>query len=356
MQHLVRSTEKERMPVKLNIISCSLHGYQLAKRIEHMLASRVVVRDTLFGVRTSTQGVADSDQTYEVTTRVKAKDCENLTTDYLREQSISEYVASIFDETDAILFVCSVGIAVRMIAPYIKHKSTDPAVLVMDETGKFCIPILSGHYGGANDLADKLSKMTGAEAVITTATDREGHFAVDVFARKNHLVVKDWVKAKQYSAEILGENQMKLSITVSPYMNDNPNTVWLVPKCIIVGIGCKQGTDKSRIEEAVTKTLAKYKISPDAVKMVASIDLKKNEPGLIKYCSEHQLLFSTFSAEQLRRVSGSTSSSEFVREVTGVDNVCERSALAAGGELICPKTVYAGVTVALTQDEIVLNW
>lgn len=331
--------------MKLHIISCSLHGYQLAKRIESMLESlgRVARQDA-------------EEQQYEVITKVKARDCEHLTSDYLKDQSISEYVGDIFEHTDAILFISASGIAVRMIAPYVKHKATDPAVLVMDETGKYCISLLSGHYGGANALAERIAKLVGAEPVITTATDREGHFAVDVFAKKNHLTVKDWAKVKQYSADILGDNQMQLSITVSPYINDNPNTVWLVPKCITVGIGCKQGTEKERIEEAVFKTLKKYNICEDAVKLVASIDLKKNEPGLIKFCSAHQWMFATYSAEKLARVKGSTSSSDFVKEVTGVDNVCERSALMSGGELICEKTVYPGVTVALALDEIVLNW
>lgn len=332
--------------MKIHIISCSLHGYQLAKRIENALNEADLASRNTYA----------DDREFEVSVKVKARECELLTADYLKNQSILEYVGEIFNQTDVLLFICASGIAVRMIAPYIKHKSTDPAVLVMDETGKYCISLLSGHYGGANSFAERIAKIVDAEPIITTATDREGKFAMDVFAKKNHLIIKDWSKAKQYSADILGNNHMQLSITVSPYNNENPNTVWLVPKCITIGIGCKQGTEKERIEEAVTKTLKKYNVNEDAVKMVASIDLKKNEAGLIKFCNEHQWMFATYSAEQLAKVKGSTSASDFVKEVTGVDNVCERSALMSGGELICPKTVYAGVTVALVLEEIVLNW
>ncbi|MBM6685952.1 cobalamin biosynthesis protein CbiG, partial [Faecalicatena contorta] len=102
-----------------------------------------------------------------------------------------------------IVFIGAAGIAVRLIAPYIRDKFTDPAVLVLDEGGRFVIPLLSGHVGGANDLARFLARATGAEAVITTATDVNGRFAVDVFAKKCGLVLTDRTKAKDISARIL---------------------------------------------------------------------------------------------------------------------------------------------------------
>lgn len=323
----------------------------MAKRIEYMLknpASHV-----------PQSGAEDTE--LEITTRVKAKECENLTADYLKTQSISEYVREIYDRADAILFVSNTALAVRMTAPCIRQKTTDPAVLVTDETGKYCIPLLSGHYGGVNALAQRISGLTGAEAVITTEATRDEHFAIEEFVRKNHLIVKDWKKLRRYSDEISGGDKVQLSITVSPYINENPNTVWLVPKCINVGIGCKKHTEKERIEEAVTKTLKRCKISEDAVKLIVSADANRSEPGLVRFCLGHQWMLATYSEEELakayiNRADFGGKTAENKPERIEPENICECSALAAGGDLISKKTVYPGVTVALSMDEIVLNW
>lgn len=119
------------------------------------------------------------------------------------KKSLAEITGEWFGKSDAILFVSSTGIAVRAVAPYLKHKSTDPAVIVVDGTGKFCISLLSGHAGGANELTNRIADFTGAVPVVTTATDLEGKFAVDDFARRNQMVVTDWKMAKRFSAGIL---------------------------------------------------------------------------------------------------------------------------------------------------------
>ena len=298
------------------------------------------------------------------------------------KNSLSECVGEWFGKVDAMVFFCAAGIAVRTIAPYISHKSKDPAVIVNDETGKFAISLLSGHAGGANELTEKISQMIGAVSVITTATDREKKFAVDDFARKNDLEISDWNMAKKISVEILDEKKVgivselplegNLPKELFVYKRDSLETqknfviliskkeqqknfagrcLQLVPKNVIVGIGCRKGTSKEKIEKAVHQCLKEENILYDAVKAAATIDLKKNEAGLLAFCREKNWDFLYYSSVQLKEVKGDFSESAFVKQVTGVDNVCERSAVAAGGTLICKKKIYDGVTVALAEQK-----
>ena len=119
---------------------------------------------------------------------------------------LKQVVKEAFQEKEAILFVGAAGIAVRLIAPWVQDKLKDPAVLVIDEQGRYAIPILSGHVGGCNELAEAAAQILGAEPVITTATDLRQAFAVDVFAAENELVISDRELAKQISAaELRGE-------------------------------------------------------------------------------------------------------------------------------------------------------
>lgn len=309
-------------------------------------------------------------------------------------ESVSEAVGGVFGCADLIVFFTAMGIAVRSIAPFIRHKSVDPAVVVVDECGRYSISLLSGHHGGANQYAQEIAELIGAEPVITTATDSEGKFAVDEFARLNDLEVTDWELAKRISAEILSggeialydEEQNLLAVSKDGRMpeigaerieekyareklenlrygiiisnkkrSDNEycaceNLLQLIPKNIYLGIGCKKGTDSVRIQMAVEKALERADISRKAVVKAASINLKADESGILDFCERYGIEFVTFSADELLKVEGSVSGSSFVEQVTGIDNVCERSALAAGGgRLILPKQVFEGVTVAVAE-------
>lgn len=289
-------------------------------------------------------------------------------------KSLTECVGEWFHKVEAIVFLCAAGIAVRSIAPYLVHKSADPAVLVMDETGNFCVSLLSGHAGGANALAIQIGQMTGAVPVITTATDREHKFAVDDFARNNMLVVTDWELAKKFSVRILSGEKMGVfselpvegNLPKELYYCENPaqadlviswrvsracqsgQVLQLTPKRIVAGIGCRKGEAKEKIAAALENCLYEEDIRPEALYLAASIDLKRQEEGILACCRQRKIPFVTYSAEELRRIPGIYTDSGFVEQTTGVANVCERSAVAAaGGELIAVKRVYDGVTVAL---------
>lgn len=372
----------------IGMIACSRQAYERMQTLKHKLT--------------------EAQQDITVLDRVKCSALQEKS----MTQSLTACVKEWWDEVDAIVFLCAAGIAVRSIAPCIGHKSTDPAVVVIDETGTFCISLLSGHMGGGNELAMRLAGLLHAMPVITTATDREGKFAVDDFARKNHMVISDWKKAKDFAVHILNGGTVFMTAQLSAVEvcgNPPDGVVWeqpegqrsgqhteppeavsgqdsvmsaagneqdsmhiiisyrdkpadteekasgclqLVPRVIAVGIGCKKNTPKEKIAAAVRQCLREEHVLPEAVFIVSSIDLKKQERGLVDYCSERSLPFVTYSADALNQLEGDFTASSFVGEVTGVSNVCERSAvLASEGMLLCRKKVYDGVTVALAEKK-----
>lgn len=286
--------------------------------------------------------------------------------------SLEGWTARMWGEKDALIFVGACGIAVRAIAPHVKDKFTDPAVVSVDEAGKFVVPLLSGHVGGANELALRVAGLTGGQAAISTATDVNGLFAVDVWARERDMAITDRTLAKEVSAALLEGKAVGFAsdfghscpqgLTVSPAelgvwvtwkTGNGPfaRTLRLVPKGLILGIGCRRGTPQAAIEEAVSAALAGYE--PAAVERVATIDLKQDEPGLLAFCAAHNLPLSVYSAAELAAVEGDFTPSDFVKGITGVDNVCERSAVLAGGAILVPKQAKNGVTVAVAGRKIV---
>ncbi len=279
-----------------------------------------------------------------------------------------------FARADALIFVCASGIAVRAIAPWVADKKTDPAVLVLDEKGQFVIPLLSGHLGGANALAETVAAAIGATPVITTATDVNGLFAVDVFAKNNRLFITDMALAKAVSAALLaGEpvgfssdlpvsgalpkglttGDARIGVCVSatgktPY----ERTLRLIPQRFALGVGCKKGKDAKTLDAFLHRALSAHGVSIPELCCVASIDLKKDEPALLAFAKANGLPFCTYSADELNAVKGDFSTSAFVKETTGVDCVSERAAVKASeGELIVKKIAEDGMTFALAKSK-----
>ena len=282
---------------------------------------------------------------------------------------LSGCMESYFHWADTILFIGSTGMAVRAIAPWVVDKKQDPAVLVLDEGGHYLISLLSGHIGGANALTRELAQKINAQPIITTATDVEGKFSVDTWATEQGLHISDMNLCKAVSAAILegnvpicGENLPfrklppglveketgPLGIYVGIH-NRKPfeKTLVLTPKTLTLGLGCRRGTPKENIEEAVRAVFAENDLRLEAVAKAASIDLKANEQGLLDFCTDRGIPVKFYTAEELQKAEGDFTPSAFVKSVTGVDNVCERAAVVAGGELLVHKTVRNGVTVAV---------
>ena len=285
--------------------------------------------------------------------------------------SLEEWTAERWRQGGELLFIGAAGIAVRAIAPCVKDKFTDPAVVSVDEAGRFAVPLLSGHVGGANALALRVAALTGGQAAVSTATDVNGLFAVDVWAKARGLTITDRGAAKRVSAALLEgkpvgfvsdfghpcpaglkEEDASLGVWVTaktaplPF----PDTLRLIPRCLTVGIGCRKGTPQSAIERAVTGALDRAGYDALAVAGAATIDLKKDEPGLLAFCAAHGWDLTVYSAEALRAAAGTFTPSPFVEGVTGVDNVCERAAaLLSGGRVVLPKQAGDGVTVAIAE-------
>lgn len=302
-----------------------------------------------------------------------------------------------FRKGNVLVYIGACGIAVRAIAPFLKGKDTDPAVIVMDEKGQNVIPILSGHLGGANSWAQRLARITGGQAVLTTATDVNGLFAVDVFAAINNLMIDDLRKAASFSAQLLREKAARVilpgkyadmisikgeapgelkvqhssdaelfgsseanAVLISPDQTPADAPLQLIPRCLIVGIGCRRGKSYEQLRDFVRETLEELGLRREGVCALASIDVKKEEPGLLSLAAELGVPLVTFSAQQLEEaeLDGWTfAESDRVREHVGTGNVCERAAVAAGvGKILRGKTSRDGMTVCVGMAPVSLYW
>jgi cobalt-precorrin 5A hydrolase len=192
------------------------------------------------------------------------------------------------------IMIAASGIAVRFLDGLPEDKHSDPAVVVVDEAGRFAVSLLAGHEGGANHLAYRVANAIGAVPVITTATE--------------------------------------------------------ALKPLVVGIGCRKGVSAEQIAAAVRQALAKRQL--DEVREIATIDLKANEPGLVEFCEQHDLPLRVLASATVAARPWVTKASDWVQQNVGLPGVCEPCALIAGlrGKLIVPKTTLDGVAVSIVED------
>ena len=321
---------------------------------------------------------------------------------------LSAWSGDRFGDSEALIFVGACGIAVRAVAPWVRDKFRDPAVVAVDEGGRFVIPLLSGHVGGANRLARLLAGSLGAVPVITTATDVSGKFAVDVFAAENGCAISDRRLAKEISAAVLAGERIPL-LSDFPLEGEFPREIYvckktaaggknlagsaaggespagpaaeleeqtgglciritlsdrerdgelrLIPRAAVLGMGCRRGVSEEELWRAAERALGEAGVDRRGLRALASVDLKKNEEGLIRLAARLQVPFLTFSAEELNRLPGQYSSSDFVKRTAGVDCVCERAAMAAAclgggrGRLAAGKRAFGPVTAAVAAAE-----
>jgi len=292
------------------------------------------------------------------------------------DESLNVFTGKAFENSNLIIFIGAAGIAVRAIAPFLKSKVSDPAVIVINETGEYVVPILSGHLGGANKLSHKIARFLEGKAIITTATDINGVFSVDMWAKENGLHILNVENIKHVSAALLNgqrigflcdfpvEGELPEFLTKDTtdsgiYIYDHKkqnadkqpfkNTLFLCPKMYAVGVGCRKGISGELLKEVFFEALATMNIPENLVCSVGTINIKKDEEAILWLCDKFRYSLKFYTNEELIEAKGSYSSSEFVRAVTGVDNVCERAAILASnhGKLIKGKTARDGVTVAI---------
>ena len=213
-----------------------------------------------------------------------------------RFAGIVSLTKNIFNEFDHIVYIAPCGVVVRSLDGNLRSKLTDPAVVVVDSGGRFAVSLLSGHEGGANDLCVQISNILGAEPVITTATE--------------------------------------------------------ALKSVIVGIGCRRGTEGETISAAIREILIMAGIDLEEVRFLASADSKSDEEGLIEAAKSLDIPLRFIPSEAIRGAAGQVQQSAFVEEKVGLPAVAEPAALLGGRrtKLIWPRTICNGVTVALARE------
>ena len=349
-----------RKNMKLSVISFTLNGKQLSEHIAELLETEVEIE---LYAKCET-GIIDAAHSKVL----------------IVKKSIGDWAKEQMQKRNPLLFIGACGIAVRAVAPFLTDKLHDVPVLVMDEKGKYVIPILSGHMGGANDLANHIAEKTGAEAVITTATDINKKFAVDMFAKRNNLYIANKDGIAKVSSKILAGKEITISIEtgheitceetgvqIVPYppagfvdvvvtSEDNvfDTSILLKPREYVIGIGCKRGKNVNEIDNFISKTINEMGISVTEIYALSSISQKRDEQGIIEWCRKEGIPFFTYTAEELQEVNGNFTESSFVKAQVGVDNVCERASVKACGEdgkLILPKVAENGMTIAIAKRE-----
>lgn len=338
------------------------------------------------------------------------------------EQAIPDLMADLFPAHDSLIAIMASGIVVRSIAPVLRSKASDPAVLVIDEAGDFVISLLSGHLGRANDDARQIAALLGAQAVITTASDVTHSLAVDTLAMQLDCAIDDLHAAKCVTAEIVNGSPVAV---LNTYFNENSNEdssenfsnkqnalaltqgwpshvqvlenpvlenpmlenfingdaakpnentkqlakfsaliviseqapptlhanqVWLIPRRIVAGVGCKRGKPATEILSAIKHALSALGIDPRALTSIASVDLKADEIGLIEAAQSLNVALKIVARADIAKLGNAYNGSAFVEKSIGVAGVCEPAALLISkGTLIYPKHASSGVTVALAR-------
>ncbi len=287
---------------------------------------------------------------------------------------VRETFSRLWGRCDGIICIMAAGIVVRLVAPLLGDKRSDPAVVVMDERGGNVISLLSGHLGGGNALARRLAALTGGRAVITTASDVCGQTGVDLWARELGLVCDDHPALTRVMARLVNRGSLlvhseyplvecpsdfvmvdragraDLLICRRIDAQPNPGGVRLFPRNLVAGIGCNRGTVARRIGEALDATCEKHRLSRRAVAALATIDVKKDEPGLLAFARDAGYEVSFFHRDRLNAVEG-VSTSRAVMRAVGARGVAEPAAiLGAGyGKLLVRKEKWTDVTVAIAE-------
>lgn len=299
-----------------------------------------------------------------------------------------------FREAQALIYIGALGICVRSIAPFIHDKHTDPAVVCIDSTGKHVISVLSGHIGGANDLTEELARLLQSEPVITTQSDNTGLWALDTLARSQGWAMRlqlkgqeEPVRAEAYNTllnyaiatfvnrkpvallleyadkgtqylqdtcpahvhiyqtlEEIPAEQYGLILAVSPYRHTYPQLcLQYIPKALHIGMGCKRNmpADIPLLLDYLRQTLSAWELCPEAIADINSIDLKADEPALLRLSEALHVPFHTYPAEELEAITV-PNPSDTVKAATGTKSVSEASAIRASrqGKLLMPKQIY----------------
>lgn len=297
------------------------------------------------------------------------------------------FIEKAFSNYSGLVFIMAAGIVVRTIAPLIKGKDVDPAVVVVDEAGRFAISLLSGHIGRANELAREVGRLIGAVPVITTATDVCDKPCAEDIARELDCEIENVAGIKKINAaflhgeavamnlkadrnKLLGVGNLIFFDTLEELINSEydaricvtnrlisrieENCLVFRPKNLVVGIGCNRNTSSEEIEDAVFKVLEDAGLSQKSIRNLATIDVKYDEVGLLEFAKRFGFTLDFFTKEELEQVGLASAPSMFVVEAVGVGGVCEPAAMlsAKTSKLLVPKVKSGNVTVSVAVLDI----
>lgn len=304
----------------------------------------------------------------------------------LIETDIATFFGKIMQEYSVIVAIMATGIVVRAVAPYLVHKSKDPAIIVMDTKGDFAISLLSGHLGGANDYARLIEERFGAQAVITTGTDVKGTMAVDILAEKINCQIADFTAAKDITAQILNgekigilsEDQIDLKGIELPHnivlcpdpekMGDLQGLirissqlaerdyglpqVRLAPKNIIIGIGCRRNVPGAKILTKIEETFLAEGLDLKSIKLLATVSLKADEAGITEACQVLKAKKVIIPDEMVKMVQNRFAGSDFVFKTTGMYAVSEPCGYIASGfgQCLIEKKKLDGITLSVWRE------
>ena len=286
---------------------------------------------------------------------------------------LTKVMTEVWPDFNQIICIMATGIVVRTIAPLLQDKYRDPALVVCDELGRFAISLLSGHLGGANDLAKQVAVATGGQVVLTTASDVLGKTALDLWCRDRGLTPVDKEGFTRAMGRLVDRGSLTLwsryplkdlppdlllvkerqaaDLVIDCRIATNDHATLLVPKSLVIGVGCNRGTPAAVIARAVEATCEQHKLHSGAIARLASIDLKEDEVGLLACAAERGLHIDFYSKDQLNQVEA-VSSSEAVLRATGAKGVAEPAALlcaGTGARLLVPKMKWVDATTAIAE-------
>lgn len=324
--------------------------------------------------------VSDKGKKLAVTIKEKMDNDSTIIRADVFHKNVKKYLKIAFYEYDAIIAVMACGILIRSIAPYIESKTSDPAVLNIDDNGNFVISTLSGHLGGANSLTNKIAALIDATPVITTSSDINNRLGIDVLARdlymsidrpkeilffnkaiiEGHEITLTSKSKKEYLIEYLKNNTLEIDVCFN-YSEDldedeirvslDNHELTLKERKMVVGIGCRRGKECEKIYEGLKKSFSDLNIDKSRVNQFASAEIKKDEKGILELSEKLNVPVNFVELEKLKLFdSNDVQKSEFVKSKFGIYGVCEPSALIMAGfdsKLIYKKTSFDGVTIAV---------
>jgi len=292
--------------------------------------------------------------------------------------NFKEISKKVMENYSAVIFISSTGIAVRAIAPYIKSKDVDPAVLVIDNSCNYVISLLSGHLGGANQLTLEISKFLNAEPIITTATDSLGVDAPDMVAKDNELIIEDLKKAKDIAALLVegkkvgffdekgivqtpigySSNLDNISGLLYVSNSENINTHFndpsipklkLIRRDIVLGIGCRKDFSTEKMRYTVLNVLKENNIDYRAIKSIATVEVKKDEVAIKDLVEYFKCKLKIFTIEEIRVVQHKYEGSDFVEKTIGARAVSEPCTELSGAIIKSGKMKLDGMTLCIGQ-------